>query len=143
MGFGEKLLVFRLEKREVPVDHLGGGEDGHDTIIIPGWNGVKLVIMALRALERLPQKDLPHGIGDVIQPLLAGDLEHAHGRMLPRPHAQKAGGKQRLRIVRFPFISCQLLHDEGGIGLVLLEGPDDVVPVTPGVWAGIVIGKPR
>ena len=99
--------------------------------------------MALRALERLPQKDLPHGIGDVIQPLLAGDLEHAHGRMLPRPHAQKAGGKQRLRIVRSPFISCQLLHDEGGIGLVLLEGADDVVPVTPGVWAGIVIGKPR
>ena len=72
MGFGEKLLVFRLQKREVPVDHLGGGEDGHDTIIIRVGNRSKLVIMALGALERLPQKDLPRGIGDVIQLTVGG-----------------------------------------------------------------------
>src|SRR5262249_32766121 len=48
-------------------------------------------------------------------------------------------GSQAVLVPVFEFVPGQLLKDEPGVGFVLIEGPDDVVPVPPGVGDVIVM----
>ena len=52
--------------------------------------------------------------------------------------AEIAGGDERLGIVGKQFVAGELLQHEAVVGLVGVEGVDDVVAITPGVGAVVV-----
>jgi hypothetical protein len=60
----------------------------------------------------------------------------AHVVVIARAIAAEAGGDERFFIRAVDFISGELLGDETGIRLVVVEAADDVVAVFPGVdWS--------
>ena len=121
------------------VGELGGGEDGHHAVVVAGGDGVEFVVVALGALEWVGEEGLADGVDDVIEPELAGLLEDGHGGLLPRSHAEEAGGDEGVGVSGGEFVAGKLLEDEGGEGFILVEAADDVVAVAPGVGAGVVV----
>ena len=129
-----------------PVRAIEGGEHRLEAIIILLTHRVELVRVALRALDgetgESPERVRHHVItievpGDLPVDLRLGDLRMADE--IPR-----AGGEetQRLDAVARPReerVPRHLLLDETGVGLVRVEGPDDVVAVGPRMIPRLVL----
>ena len=73
--------------------------------------------------------------------MLPGDPEYAHSGLLPWTHPEESRRHQVLYIALIDFIARNLLPDKLVVGLVGIKGPHHVIPVTPRVGPGVVIGK--
>ena len=108
---------------------------------------IKFVVVATGALERQTQKGGGRGIDVIRQPLIT-QLGQIQGRLLDlrsKRIQRRANSRfevlqlfgrhpvhtRQAEIVRPELISGDLLLDEPVIGLVIVEGLDDVIPVAP------------
>src|SRR5260221_9611371 len=107
-----------------------------------------------RAIDGEPQESLAGGGDHVLQFLLADARFEQHARggvasLIIRPGHQKAGRNDAVARDWLQSIPSDLLFDELKVGLVVVETPHYVVPVTPGMFADFVVleslafGEPR
>ena len=92
------------------------------------------MVVAAGASQRDSQKGGSGGIHHVdqdIPPAFLGTAFHPHSQR------QEGGANFPLISVGREGIGCELFLDEAVIGAILIEGPDDVVPVAPHVGARI------
>ena len=68
----------------------------------------------------------------VIQPIVFG-RPLIVGLIIPHPQAVEAGGDDRVPACIIELIPGELLQHEAVVGLVVVEAPDHVVPVAPGI----------
>ena len=79
------------------------------------------MIVTFGTLHGVGEKSLTHRVCNIIQPHLAGFLEHAHARLFPWTHAQKSGGHKILGIAWIHLIPCNLFLHETVVGFVVVE----------------------
>ena len=91
---GEVGLGFAGEERRGTVGEFGGGEDGLEAVVVARGQRVELVVVAARALHGDAEERGGGGVGDVVEPLLAGDRGDAHAGVFPGSHAEEAGGDE-------------------------------------------------
>ena len=106
--------------------NLRAAEDAVQRIEIRRRNGVVFVIVTAGANHRQPHQATGHHVDPVID-LLLGAPQKAW------PHREKTQRCQR-RIVSLQAqqIRCDLFADKLTVGLVVIEGTDDIVAVCPG-----------
>ena len=126
------------EGRFAVVD-LHGREEGLQAVEVALRNRIVLMIVAAGAAHGEAEENLADGAGKLVQDILA-ELRFEIGVGLPGAHPQKAQSDEpvgpvraaALRAVgRREFVAGQLLLDEVVVGLVLIEGADHVVAVSP------------
>ena len=121
----------------LPAGTLQAVEDRHHGVVVPGGQGIELVVVAAGATQGQAQKDLGGGADDVVQ-LIESVGFGIGGFIVPGSQAEIPGGDEGLgRGVR-QLVSGQLFQDKAVEGFVPVEGPDHVVPVFPGVGLGAV-----
>ena len=158
------LLVFRIDEGSWPFCKVCGRKSCIQAVVIPCRDGVEFVIVTFDAPQGHPEKDLPCGVDDIVQIDLAC-LGFLHHGIVPWPHAEEITGNQPLSLLgriiprKFrsmelggvlsqatrqglvgQFVSCQLFDQELVIRFVLIECPDNVIAIAPGVGAFVVIG---
>ena len=122
-------------------DDLGRAEDaGHGKVVMLR-DRIELVVVAAGTAHREPEKSAPEGIDlliDGVEPQLflvplgqhlGAEGEKGRADELPAPG---------LVIGRGHEVAGDLLADEFVVGLVAVEGVDDVVPIPPGLVKGVV-----
>ena len=115
------------------------GEKGLEPVEVPGGQQVVLVVVALGAAHRQPQKDGTDGGGHFAEqdvPVLfaaglgeGGQTQKGQGHHRFRIRRRQRCGRHHLE----ELVPGQLFLHEQIVGLVGIEGIDDVVPVAPGV----------
>ena len=109
-------------------------------VIILRRNRIELVVVTFAATHRHGEKSL----ADIVNQIVQVDLTRLFLRnhlSSPRAHSKQACCDQSFRFVGAKFIARDLLHREFVEWLVLIERPNDVVPVTPGVGPFVVVRK--
>ena len=114
-----------------------GLEDGEHAIVVGLRERFEFVIVAASAAERDSQKRSRGRAENVVELIVAVDVRL--GRLIvPCTQAQKCGGDLSGRVGPFDFVAGQLLGQESAVRLIMIEGADDVVAISPGVWFGAV-----
>ena len=116
-----------------------GGVKGFDAVVVLVGNGIVLVVVTAGASQGDSQKHRPGGIHHIrqeIAPLIARSL-------YLYLQVQEGGGNSPIFPVISEGVPRYLLLDESVVRLVLVERPDDVVPVAPHVGQGIVQPAPH
>ena len=138
------LGVFDGVEREGRVGNSGAGEEGLEAVVILVLDGVVLVVVALGATGGEAEEDAADGAGDVVEEVLA-KLLFAVGVGFPRGEAEEALGDDFVGLAgglfAAVFVAGDLFLDEEVIGLVGVEGADDVIAVAPGGGAFAVDGE--
>ena len=75
--------IFFGQKGDLAFGHECGRKCGIKSVIVPGRDGVKLVVVALAASERLPQEGLARNIHEVVKVHLTS-LRFVNHRVVPR-----------------------------------------------------------
>ena len=121
---GQRQVVAGQERREERLE----------PVIVLLQDRVELVVVAAGTADAQPEEDLARDVGDVIQDV--GPLP-AHVALVVFVGAQPevAGRHSQLGIVGIELVAGKLLGQEAVVGFVGVEGPDDIVAVTPGVGA--------
>src|SRR5260370_1361683 len=110
----------------------GRREDGLHAVEIALRDWVELMIVAARAADGQAHEDLRRGvdiIGEFLHDVLLFHLEEhvpiGADPVVARAHAGRG-------FVRIELVGCNLLFGETVIGLVVVEGLDDIVAIAPG-----------
>ena len=92
------------------------------------------MVVAAGAADAQPEEDLAGDVGDVIQDV--GPLPaHVALVVFVGPQPEIAGRHSQLGIVGIELVAGKLLGQEAVVGFVGVEGPDDIVAITPGMGA--------
>ncbi len=90
------------------------------------------MVVAAGAADAQPEEDLARDVGDVVQDV--GPLPaHVALVVFVGPQPEVAGRHPQLGIIGIELIAGELLGQEAVVGFVGVEGPDDIVAVTPGM----------
>ena len=121
-------------------------EHGLQRVVVLLRDGIKLVVVALRALngERTKSADgvLHHVIAIQMPRDLAIELRLRHLRVsdvIPRPGGNETKRGDAVRGAWIEYITGDLFFDEARIGFVVVECADHIVAVGPGVVARFVL----
>ena len=120
---------------------VGRREDGRQPVVVQLGNGVVLVVVALGAAHGEPHHVAGEGLDGTLQDPVTyvGRVEHILVGVVGGD-SQKAGGLQqaaqggaelRCRAPVHQLVSGQLLGDKSVVGLVPVDGFDDVVAILP------------
>ena len=121
----------------------GGREGRNQAVVIPRRNGIELVVMTPGTADGQPQERGARRGRHVVQGVVADPFHFIGGDLRGKNTcAQEAGGHQRPRIVRSELVAGQLPADELGIGLIGVEGVNNVIAIRPGVWSVVVVFEP-
>src|SRR5207247_1026486 len=113
------------------------GEESLQTVVIRLKNRIELVVVAAGASVRQAHEDSAHGVGDVVQDLLAA--EYRVGEVaLVRPEAIQTRGYLGRRIARKKLIPGDLLADKTVVGFVGVERLDHIIAIAPHIRARLV-----
>ena len=125
---------------------IGARENRLQAVVLVLRNRVELVVVAASAVDRRADKRGHHGGDDVIAVQVAADLavervfaDVAQRAFVPRPGSEETGGHGCPRIVRKEHVAGHLLLDKTAVGHVLVEGPNQVIAIRPGVVARPVL----
>ena len=95
------------------------------------------MVVTTSTIDRQPQKHLTRSRNEIVE--LIVQCEFLIGRVVvPNPQSIKTRGDQAIRTTVRKFISGQLFPNELVIGLIAVEGANDVVAVPPGVRFSLV-----
>ncbi len=121
---------------DLDVFAFGAGEDRLEGVEIALQDGIELVVVAAGAIDGHAEEGLTDAGGDFGEDFLAAlfGIDVAGDEVLGAG-AQVAGGDERFVVAGGDFVAGDLFADEAVVGLVRLEGMDDVVAVAPGVGA--------
>ena len=122
-------------------------EDRFESVVIFGRDGIELVVVTTGAVDRDPQKGLTDGADKIFQFFLPHPGLHdraglAVADLVPGTGDEEPGGNDTVPTHGFQHIPRNLLSREQIIGLVGIETPDHIVPVTPGIRPELVPLKP-
>ena len=113
-------------------------------VVVGGGNGVELVVVAAGAGHCQAQEGLGQNV-DLVVDLVGPGLEGVNGAVEAFAQPEKTGADRRLPVdpagpqtLFRQQISGNVLANEAVIGNVLVEGPNDGVPVAPDVGLGVV-----
>ena len=103
------------------------------------------MVVAAGAVDRQAEKHLPGGCDDVVEPVVAKLL--AVGRFVV-PDTEPVVARRDKGVVRRlgQFVAGQLLDHELVVGLIVVERPDDVIAIPPGMrlvavaFEGVCVG---
>ena len=130
----------------LPLCALDPGEHGLEGVVLRLGDGVELVVVAARAVDREALEGAEHVRHDVITVEVAGLLlvdgafaEFDVTDVVPGTCGEHPCGDDRARVILVEHVACELLCDEVGVGFVLVERADHPVPVRPGVRARLVL----
>ena len=132
-----------IQKRSRSFRQLSRREGRLDRVVVARRNRIELVVMTAGTLQRMAEKCFTDAVGHVVQKPLPSHLCDLHASQFPRPHPQKADRHQAFWIVQHDLITSDLLLHKLVVWLVVIERPNDIVAISPGVAAFIVIGKSR
>ena len=107
-------------------------EEREQAVVVLLRDGVDFVVMAARAIHGEAEECLAGRRYDVVEAVVAGQLA-VGGFVVPDAEAVEAGGNQGVGVGRGKFVTGELLAEEAVVGLVAVEGADDVVAEAPGV----------
>ena len=121
----------------------GAGKDGDQGVVVPGQDGVELVVVAAGAGDAQSQ----NALGDDVKLLVVDVVDHPDLVLLGDglgPQGQKPGGDDPAPVgLRAACLGKQvsgdLLQDEFVVGKVPVEDIDHVIPVTPGMGVLVVL----
>ena len=120
-------------------------QDSSQTVVVSSGDGIKFVVMATCTGDRQSQKGFCQNI-ELIVDLVGPSLDRVGRRVqdLTKPEDPRTDRRLPERTVLTEAlignqIAGNLLADKSIIGQVLVEGPDDIVPITPGIQLVIVI----
>ena len=90
------------------------------------------MVVAACAVDRQAEKHLSRGRHDVVEPVVAKLL--AIGRLVV-PDAEPVVARRDERVIRWigQFVAGQLLDHELVVGLVVIQRPDHIIAIPPGV----------
>ena len=95
---------------------------------------VELVVVAAGTSDAQPQEDLACDVGDIVQDV--GPLPtHVALVVFVGAQPEVAGRHSQLGIVGIKLVTGKLLGQEAVVRFVGVEGPHDIVAVTPGMGA--------
>ena len=135
------LVVLALRgrgNRTLAID-LHRSEEGLKTVVIALGERLELMIVAARAAHGQAKKSQRGGIGNIVERVVAalflvGTVHHIRAEKI------EAGGRERLGVAGPEFVAGDLLADKTVVRLIVIEGANNVVPVTPRMRAyGIVL----
>ena len=141
LAFGEPSCVLLAEEWGCSFSQLRRRKNSLDGVVVAGGDGVKFVVVAPRAAERMGQESLADAVSDVVEKALPGDLRDFHPGQLPRAHPQKTSRDDALWIIGIEFIPGDLLPHESVKGFVFVKSPDDIVTISPGIATLVVVGE--
>ena len=106
-------------------------EDADRFVIVFPGDRIELVVVAARAVDGEGLKTLIGGPNDVVQIIepVVGVFEIAV--QYTWPETDETRGCQAFKGGLIQLVAGNLLHDELVIGLVLVEGVDDIVAIAP------------
>ena len=121
----------------------GAGKDGDQGVVVPGQDGVELVVVAAGAGDAQPQ----NALGDHVKLLVVDVVDHPDLVLLGNglgSQGQKPGSDDPAPVgfqAACPGnqVSGDLFQDELVVRKVPVEDIDDVVPVTPGMGVFVVL----
>jgi hypothetical protein len=138
------LGIFDGVEGEGRVGNGGAGEEGLEAVVVLVFDGIVLVIVTLGAAGGEAEEDAADGAGDVVEEVLA-ELFFAVGVGFPGGEAEEALGDDfvglRSGLFAAVFVAGDLFLDKEIVGLVGVEGADDVIAVAPGGGAFAVDGE--
>ena len=121
-------------------------EDRLQRVVVGLRDRVELVVVTAGALDGGAGEGLHHRRDHVVAVEVAADLSVdgvlanvAQRTLIPRAGGNEAQGHGCLRVVRIKHIPGDLLLHESSIGLVGVEGGDEIIAVGPGVRADAVL----
>ena len=121
-------------------------EDGLERVIFALRDGIKLVIVAARAVDRQTLERAHRGAHHVVaiqilrHAMIHRVLAHRdHQGVIPRPGRQETERHRGLGVLGKKRVARHLLLHEARIRLVIVQRPDHVVPIRPGVPARVVM----
>ena len=142
-----QVLAGQLHRRQCRPGQLGPpfvlalqpSKDGNHRVVIPGRQGVELVVVASRTTHRQSQEDLGGGTDHVVQLVeqLGNHLAFLDTRAslgVPWSHPVKPGGQDRFGCRTGDLVPGQLFGHEPVVGPIGIECSDHPVPVLPGQW---------
>ena len=97
-------------------------------VLLTEW--LKLMIVAPRALQGLPEERHRGGCHDVIQSVIDRNLP-VRGNGVEGSKGEKGGRDLGVRGRPFNFVTGKLLENKSVIRLILIEGLDDVIAIPP------------
>ena len=116
------------------IDHLGGGEEGLEPVVVGRRDRVELVVVAAGAADGQAEEDRADGPGDLGQLRLPLHRRvEVAGDNLARTAAAEAGGDQGLGIAGAQLVPGELEGEELVVGQVVVEGLDHPIAIAPGV----------
>ena len=127
-GGQSSLGLFRIEV-ELPLTADGGGEGRQQSVIIPGGDGIELVVMA----PGTPHGHTEHGGGrggqHVVHCVVAGPLHLVGGDLRgEHPGSKKPGGHECEWVPWLELVTGQLPLHELVVGHIGIQSLDDKVP---------------
>ena len=149
---GQLIASFRKLRRlrlgNTSVAPLGACENGDQRIILFLRYRIELMVMATGAIDRYRACCREHLSQHVVK--IIGSSQSAQNgagcfnlpHKVPGPSCKKAGGDDRFGIVRLQSIPSNLKANEAIIGHVLIQCPNDPVPISPSMFADLVTFKP-
>ena len=122
------------------------GEHGLEAVVILLGDGIELVVVALGALDRQAVEGLEGVDRHVIAVEVAGDfaVELGLGHFGVTDEIPRSGGDESQCFEPVAGsgeqdIPGHLFLNEPGVGLVLIEAANHVIPVRPGVGSGLIL----
>src|SRR5262249_54128613 len=106
-------------------------------VVVSLLDRVEFVIVAAGAAEGDAEERRRGRVGDVVEDLLAPLLD-VDGVVLVGWVPEEAGRNQGIGVARRDLVAGELFLDEAIIGLVAVEGADDVIAVAPGIGSRVV-----
>ena len=107
---------------------------------------IEFMVVTAGALDRDAGESLHHGRDHVVAVEVAANLpvdrvlaDVPQRTFIPRPGGNEAERYRRLRIVREEHVACDLFLHELRVGLVGVEGGDEVITIWPGVGADAIL----
>ena len=112
-------------------------EEAAEGVVVALQDRIELMVVAAGALHAGAEEDVAGGVGDVVQDVLPLPARVAVVVFVD-PVAEVAEGRERVGVAGEEFVAGELLLHEAVVGLVLVEGLDDVIAVAPGGRAEVV-----
>ncbi len=129
-AFFARVIFLEFGEASCELDAL---KDGSERVVVLDGDGIELVIVAAGAAHRDSHHRGSDGLHDFVHAIGAGLADGGGFAADGGGGDVGAGDEEAGGLADFQLVSCQLFGDELIVGEVVVESPDDIVTVDPGI----------